>query len=115
MVLSRNKMSLSKENGVLTHENTLGIEAGKQSKSEQLIDNEICRLLVDEESKKSLNKNRRLSISSIDQIRISADLQGTERSAIIFDIFVSKVVSSTRQHVPPNSYAIFHYQWIYII
>lgn len=45
------------EDGVLTHENALGEEARKQSKLGQLFDNEICNLLVDEESKKSLNRN----------------------------------------------------------
>ena len=35
----------------------------KQGKLDQLFDHETCRLLVDEESKKSLNGNQRLSIS----------------------------------------------------
>ena len=70
-----------------------------------------CHSLVDEESKKSLCRDRKLRIPDMDEIRISADLQETERSAIKFKIFVSKVVSSTlqdRENVPPNSYTIFH-------
>ena len=51
----------------------------------------------------------------MDGIGILADLQGTERLAINFNNFVSKVVSSTRQdqeHALPNSYAILHLSMI---
>ena len=47
----------------------------------------------------------------MDEIRISADLQGTERSAVNINIFINKVVPSTqqdREHAPPNSYEILH-------
>ena len=53
-------MPQSKQDGVLTHENALREEAGKQSKLEQMLDNKTSNLLVDQESEKSLNNKTKI-------------------------------------------------------